>query len=149
MYILYICIELISLLSDKSSEKQRTVFYQTVRRGSFAVNARWGKWSVHYCTKWLVRVTVVSGGWGVESPGDVGRVVSEFSGVVGKRGRGARTGGSSASGQPDVWSCPSVCWSSTWDSAVSFLMAADWRSCVSGGWDHLQCRGLLRVRRVL
>ncbi len=21
-------------------------------------------------------------------------------------------------------------------------MAADWRSCVSGGWDHLQCRGL-------
>ncbi len=39
-------------------------------------------------------------------------------------------------------SCPSVCWSWPGDSAVSSLMVADWRSYVSGGWDHLQCRGL-------
>ncbi len=30
------------------------------------------------------------GGGGVESPGDVGRVVSEFSGVLGKRGEGGQ-----------------------------------------------------------
>ncbi len=40
------------------------------------------------------------------------------------------------------WSCPSVCWSSPGDSTVSSLMAAGWGSYVTGGWDHLQCRGL-------
>ncbi len=60
-----------------------------------------------------------------------------------REGRGgARSGGSSASWQPGGWSCLSVCWSSPGDNAVSSLMAADWRSCVTAGWDHLQCRGL-------
>ncbi len=98
--------------------------------------------SVQCCTKWPVLVTVWvwvcvcggggGGGWGVSS---VVRGVREGGG-------GARTGGSSASWQPDGWSCLSVCWSWLGDSAVSSLMVADWRSCVSGGWDHLQCRGL-------
>ncbi len=59
-----------------------------------------------------------------------------------REGRGARTGGSSASWQPGGWSCLSVCLSWLGDSSVSSLMVADWRSCVSGGWDHLQCWGL-------
>ncbi len=59
-----------------------------------------------------------------------------------KERRGGETGESWASWQPDVWSCPLVCWSSPGDSTVSSLMAADWRSYVTGGWDHLQCRGL-------
>ncbi len=81
---------------------------------------------------------VSSGGWVVVVGG--GGQSSVLRGV--REGRGARTGGSSASWQPDGWSCPSVCWSSPGDSAVSSLMVADWRSCVSGGWDHLQCSGL-------
>ncbi len=107
---------------------KRAVFVQTVRKGS------WMR-SVQCCTKWLVLVTVcvcvcVGGG-------------SEFSDAWGKRGEGgARSGGSSASWQPHGWSCPSVCLSSPGDYAVSSLMAAGWRSYVTGGWDHLQCRGL-------
>ncbi len=29
-----------------------------------------------------------------------------------------------------------------WRLLISSLIEADWRSCVSGGWDHLQCWGL-------
>ncbi len=111
----------------KWQKAQRAVFIQTVRRGS------WMR-SVQCCTKWLVLVTVcvcVCLGGGQSS---VVRGVRE--------GRGARSGGNSASWQPDGWSRPSVCWFWPGDSAVSSLMAADWRSCVLGGWDHLQCRGL-------
>ncbi len=121
---------------------QRSVFFiQTVRRGS------WMR-SVQCCTKWPVLVTVWVWVWVwvcvcVCVVVVVGGDGSEFSGAWGKRGEGgARTGGSSASWQPDGWSCLSVCWSWLGDSAVSSLMVADWRSCVSGGWDHLQCRGL-------
>ncbi len=117
-------------------------FVQTVRRGS------WMR-SVQCCTSdrclsqcececececvcVCVFVWVVVVGWG-----------SEFSDSWGKRGEGgARTGGSSASWQPGGWSCLSVCLSWLGDSSVSSLMVADWRSCVSGGWDHLQCWGL-------
>ncbi len=84
-------------------------------------------------TKWLVLVTVCVCVWGGES---------EFNGAWDKREGGRETGQSSASWQPDEWSCPSVCWSWPGDSAVYSLMAADWRSYVTGGWDHLQCRGL-------
>ncbi len=88
--------------------------------------------SVCVCVCVCVFVWVVVVGWG-----------SEFSDSWGKRGvGGARTGGSSASWQPGGWSCLSVCLSWLGDSSVSSLMVADWRSCVSGGWDHLQCRGL-------
>ncbi len=103
--------------------------------------------SVQCCTKWLVPVTVcvcvcVCVGvcvwvWVCECVG-----VWVWMGVVRGGMGGARTGGSSASWQPGGWSCPSVCWSWPGDSAVSSLKVADWRSCVSGGWDHLQCRGL-------
>ncbi len=103
--------------------------------------------SVQCCTKWRVCVSVwvvcvvcvVYGVWcwGGGGQSSVVRGVRE-----GRVEGGARTGGSSASWQPDGWSCPSVCWSWPGDSAVSSLMVADWRSCVSGGWYHLQCRGL-------
>ncbi len=109
----------------KWQKAQRAVFIQTVRRGSCMR-------SVQCCTKWLVLVTVCVCVWG-------GGQSSVVRGV--REGRGGKVR-SSASWQPDGWSCPSVCWSWPGESAVSSLMAADWRSCVSGGWDHLQCRGL-------
>ncbi len=112
----------------KWQKAQRAVFIQTVRRGS------WVR-SVQCCTKWLVLVTVcVWGGGGSEGQSSMVHGAKER--------RGGETGESWASWQPDVWSCPWVCWSSPGDSAVSPLMAADWSSCVTGGWDHLQCRGL-------
>ncbi len=90
--------------------------------------------SVQCCTRWLVLVTVSVC---VKSQ----RVRVQWC-MAQKRERGGETGESWASWQPDVWSCPSVCWSWPGDSAVSSLMAADWRSYVMGGWDHLLCRGL-------
>ncbi len=69
---------------------------------------------------------------------EIDKVVSEFSVAWGKRGEGGKDG-REFSFLTAWWSCPSVCWSSPGDSAVSSLMAADWKSCVSGGWDHLQC----------
>ncbi len=152
---------LLSLFYLKWQKEQS--FIQTVRRGSWCG-------SVQCCTKWLVLVTVcvcmcvcvcvwVCGCvavWVAVAVAVAVAVVgggSEFSGAWCKRGEGrgggARTGGSSASWQPDGWSCPSVCWSWPGDSAVSSLMVADWRSCVSGGWDHLAMQRALRVRRVL
>ncbi len=110
-------------------------------------NAGWGRdhssaAQSDWCGSQFVRVGGDLGVWTLGGGGG-GGVVSEFSVAWGQRGGGgARTGGSSASWQPDGQSCPSVCWSSPGDSAVSSLMAADWRSCVSGGWDHLQCWGL-------
>ncbi len=106
----------------KWQKAQRAVFIQTVRRGSWMS-------SVQCCTKWLVLVTVRVCVWG-------------GGGAWGKREGRRETGESWTSWQPDAWSCPSVCWSWPGDSAVSSLMAAGWRSCVSGGWYHLKCRGL-------
>ncbi len=74
----------------KWQKAQRAVFIQTVRRGSCMR-------SVQCCTKWLVLVTVcVCVGGGQSS---VVRGVRE--------GRGGKVR-SSASWQPDGWSCPSV-----------------------------------------
>ncbi len=71
-----------------------------------------------------------------------GVVVSEFSGAWGKREEGGRDG--------RELSFLTAWWMKlsfsllvlAWRLCSLLLMAADWRSCVSGGWDHLQCRGL-------
>ncbi len=104
----------------KRQKAQRADFIQTVRRGS------WMR-SVQCCTKWLVLVTVcVCGGGGVRG--------SELNGAWGKRGGGGES-------RERVQLPDSLMYEAVLQSAgprpettqSSSLMAADWRSCVSGG----------------
>ncbi len=96
-------------------------------------NAVQSDWCWSQCVCVCVCVCVLGGG-GSEGQSSVVRGVRE--------GRGGKDGREFSFLTPDGWSCPSVCWSWPEDNAVSSLMAADWRSYVTGGWDHLQCRGL-------